>query len=84
MQAASERREADEILERAGIDRALHRPAACGLAPLIMLNPGAQYGAATCWLPEYFASYGFQVELREPSRATSPLTYLARQACGGV
>jgi heptosyltransferase-2 len=51
----SERREADEILERAGIDRALHRPAACGLAPLIMLNPGAQYGAAKCWLPEYFA-----------------------------
>src|SRR5205809_6580758 len=51
----SERREADEILERAGVDRALFRPAACGLAPLIILNPGAQYGAAKCWLPEYFA-----------------------------
>src|SRR5690349_20307696 len=51
----SERREADEILERGGVDRALFRPAACGLAPLIMLNPGAQYGAAKCWLPEYFA-----------------------------
>src|SRR5436305_714062 len=51
----SERREADEILERAGIDRGLFRPAASGLAPLVILNPGAQYGAAKCWLPEYFA-----------------------------
>jgi hypothetical protein len=33
---------------------------------------------------DFFARYGFQVELREPSRATSPLTYMARQACGGV
>src|SRR5205823_12597874 len=46
---------ADEVLERAGIDRGLFRPGASGLAPLIMLNPGAQYGAAKCWLPEYFA-----------------------------
>jgi heptosyltransferase-2 len=52
----SERREAEEVLERAGLDRAIARPAACGLAPLVMLNPGAQYGAAKCWLPEHFAS----------------------------
>jgi len=51
----SERREAEEILGRAGVDLALNRPAANGSSPLIMLNPGAQYGAAKCWLPEYFA-----------------------------
>jgi heptosyltransferase II len=51
----SDRREAEEILSKAGVDRAIHRPSACGLAPLVMLNPGAQYGAAKCWLPEYFA-----------------------------
>jgi heptosyltransferase-2 len=51
----SERRAAEEVLERCGIDRAIHRPGASGSAPMIMLNPGAQYGAAKCWLPEYFA-----------------------------
>ncbi len=41
-----EQREADEVLRRAGIDER---------RPRVVLNPGAQYGAAKCWLPEYFA-----------------------------
>ena len=54
----SERREAQDVLVRAGLDPTLDRPVARGAAPLIILNPGAQYGAAKCWLPEYFAQLG--------------------------
>src|SRR3954471_23180582 len=50
-----EKREAQEVLARCGLDADLHRPAQNGKPPLVMLNPGAQYGAAKCWLPEYFA-----------------------------
>jgi heptosyltransferase-2 len=51
----SERREAEEVLARGGLDLRVERPARGGLPPLVILSPGAQYGAAKCWLPEYFA-----------------------------
>ena len=54
----TERREAVDVLSRAGIDSSIERPASHGQPPLVILNPGAQYGAAKCWLPEYFAQLG--------------------------
>jgi heptosyltransferase-2 len=54
----SEKREAAEVLARCGLDTEIDRPASRGASPLIVLNPGAQYGAAKCWLPEYFAQLG--------------------------
>jgi heptosyltransferase-2 len=52
----ADRREAREVFTRAGLDPDLDHPAATGKPPLILLNPGAQFGAAKCWLPEYFSS----------------------------
>jgi heptosyltransferase-2 len=55
----SERRAACDVFARAGLDPELEKPAAAGgRGPLVLLNPGAQYGAAKCWLPEYFAQLG--------------------------
>ena len=55
-----ERREAEEVLARSGLDPHVERPARSGLPPMVILNPGAQYGAAKCWLPEYFAQLADQ------------------------
>ena len=52
---ASDRREAGAVFTRAGLDPALDRPASKGGRPLVLLNPGAQYGAAKCWPAKYFA-----------------------------
>jgi heptosyltransferase-2 len=51
----SERREARDVLARSGLDPDLERPASHGSPPMIVLNPGAAYGAAQRWKAEYFA-----------------------------
>jgi heptosyltransferase-2 len=55
----SDRREALEVLHRGGVSAgaggAPERPGSAGGPPMVLLNPGAQFGAAKCWLPEYFA-----------------------------
>jgi heptosyltransferase-2 len=51
----AERRDAEAVLSRAGVDLPSSRSEAGAPAPAILLNPGAQFGAAKCWLPEYFA-----------------------------
>lgn len=53
----AERRDAQAVLSRAGLADA-HRPASSGRAPLILLNPGAQYGAAKLWPATAYAQLG--------------------------
>jgi heptosyltransferase II len=50
-----EKREARDVLARCGLDPELERPASGGRPPLVVLNPGAAFGAAKCWRAEYFA-----------------------------
>lgn len=51
----SEQRDAEAVLVRGGLPADLDRPAAKGQPPLVLLNPGANYGAAKLWKAEYFA-----------------------------
>jgi heptosyltransferase-2 len=51
----SEKREAEDVFARCALGADLHRPALSDKPPLIVLNPGAQYGAAKCWPAEYFS-----------------------------
>jgi heptosyltransferase-2 len=51
----AERSAASRLLDRAGLEPSLCRPAQQGGPPLVLLNPGAQYGQAKCWLAENFA-----------------------------
>src|SRR5687768_1889396 len=50
-----EKREAGELLARCGLEADIDRPASHGKPPMVVLNPGAQYGAAKLWRAEYFA-----------------------------
>jgi heptosyltransferase-2 len=50
-----ELRDAREVLRRGGLDADVDRPASQGRPPLILLNPGAAFGAAKLWKAEYFA-----------------------------
>ncbi len=51
----SEKREAEAVLASCGLEATLDRPASKGQPPLVILNVGAQYGAAKLWKQEYFA-----------------------------
>lgn len=51
----AEQREAQDVFTRGGLDPELTRPAGAGKPPLILLNPGAAFGAAKCWRPVSFA-----------------------------
>jgi len=74
---SAERCEAENALQQAGLDPELDRPASKGKPPLVLLNPGAQYGAAKCWLPENFAAVANQ--MYERNGATLLLSGMPRE-----
>ncbi len=51
-----ERQQAEAVFARCGLPIDLYRPAMAGGPPVILLNPGANYGAAKCWRADYFAA----------------------------
>ena len=51
----AEKRRAVDVLQKCGVESSLERPAETGRPPLIVLNPGAQFGAAKLWPAHYFA-----------------------------
>jgi len=59
--SAKERQAAEAIFARSGLPADIEHPARHGQGPLVMINPGAQYGAAKCWLPENFAAVADQL-----------------------
>jgi heptosyltransferase-2 len=74
---AQEKRQAQEVLIRSGMDSDINKPHAAGQGPLVMINAGAQYGAAKCWLPEHFAAVADR--LVEKQKATILLSGTARE-----
>ena len=52
----ADRRAGQAVLARCGLDPDIDRPAAAGRPPLVVLNPGAQYGAAKLWRADHFAA----------------------------
>lgn len=53
-----ERREAIDVLQRAGLSSETVRPGSTGAAPWVLLNPGAQYGSSKLWHASSFAQLG--------------------------
>ena len=51
----AERADAEALLERVGLPAGLDRPGQAGGSPLVILNPGANYGDAKCWPTRSFA-----------------------------